>query len=110
MDSLGSLVRACQRFVVGGNKPIDFLAVFGHGTAGYQAVGAGKRELDDTGNRSLWYLPIVRSGGSHLQGRAASRIEALNGVLSSDATVLLAAAAWPRATKGRDCSRPFRAY
>ncbi len=82
-------VRACTDYAIDTSRSIDFLTIFGHGTGGYQAIGAGQ-PFNQSGTLSLWYQNITRPGQSHLVGPAESLIRRLNGVLSPNATMLLA--------------------
>src|SRR5262245_46806789 len=52
IHNVSQVVRACQNQAITRSKPVDFLAVFGHGTGGYQSMGAGRR-LEETGTQSL---------------------------------------------------------
>ena len=87
--SVATMVSACQRNTVHFSRAIDFLVVFGHGTAGYQGMGSGMH-LDYSGNQSAWYQGVVAPGQSHLLGPAELLLSRLNGVLAEDATVLFA--------------------
>jgi hypothetical protein len=87
--SLYDLVKVCARHAIKYSRTIDYLAVFGHGTGGYQSVGAGQT-VEDTGTRSLYYRGISAPGKSHLNGPAEAILLGLNGLLSRDATIFLA--------------------
>jgi hypothetical protein len=87
--SVSDLVRVCQYAALDYSSPIDFLAVFGHGTGGYQGVGCGQMP-ESSGERSLKYRQIFAPGTSRLIGNAEIKLRRLNGVLSQDAVVLLA--------------------
>lgn len=87
--SVADAVRACTDYAIDTSRSIDFLTIFGHGTGGYQAIGAGQ-PFNQSGTLSLWYQNITRPGQSHLVGPAESLIRRLNGVLSPNATMLLA--------------------
>ncbi len=47
--SVAEMVHACVRYVIGNSRPLDSLVIFGHGTGGYQSVGAGKT-VETTGS------------------------------------------------------------
>jgi hypothetical protein len=87
--NLDDLVKVCQHWTIENSKTVDFLAVFGHGTGGYQSVGAG-RSLEHSGTKSLWWKSIALTGESQLRGPAEQKIRALDGVLSDGATIFLA--------------------
>jgi hypothetical protein len=89
--SIRDAVHVCQRYAIDNSCLVDFVTIFGHGTGGYQAIGAG-RSFDNSGSgtRSLNYQGVTPPGQSHLVGAAESHLSALNGVLSSNATVFLA--------------------
>jgi hypothetical protein len=87
--SVDDLVRACAKCAIHNSKPVDFLAVFGHGTGGYQSVGAA-RAHEESGTKSLRWRSVSRFGESELFGPAENKIRGLNGALSANATVLLA--------------------
>src|ERR1041385_3118247 len=80
--SLDDLIDACDKHVNDTSEPIVYLAVFGHGTGGYQSVGAGER-VEDTGTMAILYKGIAPPGGSHLCGAAEEKIRKLNGFLSA---------------------------
>jgi hypothetical protein len=86
--SLFDLIDVCRKYTLKYSQTIDYLAIFGHGTGGYQSVGAGET-VEASGTRSIFYRGIVLPGDSHLNGPAATILTGLNGVLSRDATVLL---------------------
>jgi len=87
--SVADLIAACAHDAINNSRTIDFLAIFGHGTDGYQSVGAGQ-SFEETGTKSLLYRGIVARGGSHLNGPAEEKLTALNGLLSPKATIFLA--------------------
>jgi hypothetical protein len=87
--NLHDVVREAQKFAIAQSGTIDFLALFGHGTGGYQSAGAG-RAYETTGTRSMAFKGIFRPGESPLRGPAEKTISALNGVLSDQATIFLA--------------------
>jgi hypothetical protein len=89
ISNVSQVVRAAQNRAITKSKGVDFLALFGHGTGGYQSAGAGRR-LEETGTQSLYFRSISRPGESLLMGRAEQTLSALNGVLADDAKVLLA--------------------
>jgi hypothetical protein len=89
VDSVDSLVKACVRSTIENSRAIDFLAIFGHGTGGYQAIGAGKA-FEKSGTKSLWWKSVTRPGETQLFGPAEKALLGLNGVLSNDATIFLA--------------------
>ena len=86
--NVNEVVRACQNAAITNSCAVDFLAIFGHGTGGYQSTGAGKG-YEDTGTKSLRYKMISRPEESLLMGPAEKYLTALNGVLSDDAEVFL---------------------
>jgi hypothetical protein len=86
--SLTDLITVCAKYTIHHSQTIDYLAIFGHGTGGYQSVGGGNI-VEASGTRSIVYRGIVLPGDSHLNGPAATILTGLNGVLSRDATVLL---------------------
>jgi hypothetical protein len=87
--NVDDLIKACAKNAIQNSKTVDFLAVFGHGTGGYQSVGAAKT-YEESGTKSLRWKPISRPGESQLMGPAESKVRGLNGVLSPNATILLA--------------------
>lgn len=87
--SVDDMVKACANKAITNSKSIRFLAVFGHGTGGYQSVGAGKK-YEDTGKISLRFRSVTRPGESELEGPAEKSLKGLNGLLSEKATILLA--------------------
>jgi hypothetical protein len=88
VSNLDDMVRACTKAAIAKSRAIEFLAIFGHGCAGYQAVGAGRDE-QEAGSRAIWWQSVVSRGQSELVGPAERKISGLNGVLSSNATILL---------------------
>jgi hypothetical protein len=82
------LVKACAQKAIKNSTPVKFLSIFGHGTGGYQSVGAGKK-YEDTGTKSLRWKSISRPGSSELEGPAEGHLKKLNGLLAEDATILL---------------------
>jgi hypothetical protein len=89
VTSVDELVHVAQRECISMGCTIDFLAIFGHGTSGYQGVGCGQ-ELDSSGLLSLRHNPTSKTLAGHLRGSAAKKVAALNGVLSDEAQVFLA--------------------
>jgi hypothetical protein len=87
--NLHDMVREAQSFAIDNSCTIDFLALFGHGTGGYQSAGAGRR-YETTGTQSMAYKLFAQPGQSYLIGPAETTISALNGVLSDNATIFLA--------------------
>jgi hypothetical protein len=87
--NVNDLVTACAKCAIQKSRPVDFLAVFGHGTKGYQSVGAA-RVYESSGTKSLRWKSVSRPGESQLMGPAENQIRGLNGVLSANATILLA--------------------
>ena len=87
--NVSQVVSACQKRAIAKSRPVDFLALFGHGQAGYQSAGAG-RKLEDTGTISLRYRLVSLRGQSLLHGNAEQILSGLNGVLADDAKVFLA--------------------
>ena len=87
--NVSQVVRACQNGAITKSRPVDFLAVFGHGTGGYQSMGAGRR-LEESGTQSLYFRSITRPGESQLMGPAEQTLSALNGVLADNAKIFLA--------------------
>jgi hypothetical protein len=85
--SVEGMVATCVRNVIQNDRPLDYLAIFGHGMPGYQGVGSGK-PVEYTGTNSIFYRSVGARGASPLYGNAAEKLAGLNGVLSSDATVL----------------------
>jgi hypothetical protein len=84
--SVRDLVKACCLRCIEQSTAIDFLAIFGHGTGGYQSIGAGKA-FEPTGTKSLRFRGVFREGESHLFGPAEKTLNGLNGTLSDQATV-----------------------
>jgi hypothetical protein len=85
--SVQDIVDACDLEAGTNSRTIDFLAIFGHGEAGFQGCGCGKH-WEDTGAHSLCYNA---DGESHLSGSAGKILADLNdGVLSDSAQILLA--------------------
>jgi hypothetical protein len=87
--SVAGAVYACQSCAINNSRNVDFLTIFGHGTGGYQSIGAGQK-FETSGTLSLHYQGVTPIGVSHLTGPAEAQISALNGVLSPNATVFLA--------------------
>ena len=87
--SVESMVRTAQFDTIGNGRILDFIAIFGHGTEGYQGLGCG-REYETTGERCLRFEQMAMRGGTHLSGAAARKLSSLNGVLSNHAELLLA--------------------
>jgi hypothetical protein len=87
--SVDDMIKACANDVINNSRTLDFLAIFGHGTAGYQSIGVGQ-QYEHSGTKSLHYLGVARPGQSHLAGPAEKKITALNGLLSQSATIFLA--------------------
>jgi hypothetical protein len=88
VTSVAAMVTAAQYDTIGNGRMLDFIAIWGHGTGGFQGLGCGKK-YEDTGVRSLRYQSMVLHGQPHLLGTATQNIKALNGVLSNQAEVLL---------------------
>src|ERR1700730_3014621 len=61
--SVADLIAACAHDAINNSRTIDCLAILGHGTDGYQSVGAGQ-SFEETGTKSLLYRGIVARGGS----------------------------------------------
>ncbi len=87
--NIDDLINACANDVIGNSRALDFLAIFGHGMAGYQSIGAGKK-YEWSGTKSLRWNAITRPGESQLAGPAEKELMKLNGLLSQNATVFLA--------------------
>jgi hypothetical protein len=87
--SVHDLVKTCARRCIDQSRSIEFLAIFGHGTGGYQGVGAGQ-PYDWTGNKSLGFKGIFAPGASPLNGHAEKTINGLNGLLTDQATIFFA--------------------
>jgi hypothetical protein len=87
--SVDDMMKVCAHDVISNSRALDFLAIFGHGTAGYQSIGAGLK-LEHTGIKSLWWKSMTRTGESQLSGLAEKKLRGLNGLLSENATVFLA--------------------
>ena len=86
--SVNGFVQTCARHCIDESLQIEFLAVFGHGTGGYQGIGAGK-PYDWTGNKSLGFKGVFAPGASPLNGQAEKTIAGLNGLLTDQATIFL---------------------
>jgi hypothetical protein len=88
VSNVSEVVKACQKRAIAKSRPVDFLALFGHGMSGYQSAGAGKRK-ENTGTRSLYYRRVSRPGESLLTGPAEQTLSGLNGVLADNAKIHL---------------------
>ena len=88
ITSVDSMVRVAQNDTIDNGTTIDFLAIFGHGAAGFQGVGCGKH-MENSGTLSLYYQAIAKTTTLHLMGQGGRKVSALNGVLSDDAEILL---------------------
>ncbi|MBV5347254.1 hypothetical protein JZU46_03425, partial [bacterium] len=87
--NIDDLINACANDVITNGRTLDFLTIFGHGMAGYQSIGAGKK-CEWSGTKSLRWIPITKPGESQLTGPAEKKLMKLNGLLSQNATVFLA--------------------
>lgn len=88
ITSVTNFVEVCVKHSQTDSQALSYVAMFGHGTGGFQSIGSG-RKLDATGSKSLRFRAALK-GESNLFGNAEHELAKLNSVLADDATVLLA--------------------